>query len=247
MGSAIDPTPNGPRKRRTGDVDTDDDDNVDVKRPAAEAHSLNDLMSRDPSACLDRPLEWKEHHLRLLNCAFVHAVDTSGSGGSDQQMVGSGSVTAAGSTANARVIAIWDILQTHAFHKISIDPCIFFGNWKTCLPVNGIFAASFVPGAPVSVAVVDLNSLDQYHSDTDHRSLSAVCLQSKTPNSLHSHTKAYDPFIAAVLIGLAQGQWHTIITHCQEGNLPWTRLPSFSVSPCIKRTPLCGSKVHLQT
>jgi hypothetical protein len=83
---------------------------------------------------------------------------------------------------------------------------------------------------------VDLNSLDQYHSDTDHRSLSAVCLQSKTPNSLHSHTKAYDPFIAAVLIGLAQWQWHTILTHCQEGNLPWTRLPNFSVSPCIKRT-----------
>jgi hypothetical protein len=115
MGTAIDPTSNGSRKRRTGDVDTDDDDNVDVKKPAADAHSLNDLMRRDPSARLDRPLEWKEHHLRLLNCAFVHAVDSSGA---DQQMVGSGSVAAAGSTAHARVMAIGNILQTHAFHKV---------------------------------------------------------------------------------------------------------------------------------
>jgi hypothetical protein len=138
-----------------------------------------------------------------------------------------------------------------------------FDKHVSLLPTDGMFAASPARGAFVSVAVLDLDTLaerrnasvaasasssgfgsgtartsaDHDHDDHDDRpNVPAMRLQRKRQDRLRPPKVTQDPFIAALLIGLAQGQLQTMQNWREPSYFPLppghvrSRVPNFPVS-----------------
>jgi hypothetical protein len=140
----------------------------------------------------------------------------------------------------------------HLFFPLcSIDAYFVFDKHVSLLPTDGMFAASPARGAFVSVAVLDLDMLAERRntsvaasasssgtrrSDDDRPNVPAMRLQRKRQDMLRPHKMTQDPFIAALLIGLAQGQLHTMQNWREPSCFPLppghvrSRVPNFPVS-----------------
>ncbi|KAK1749576.1 hypothetical protein QBC47DRAFT_395580 [Echria macrotheca] len=201
-----------------------------VDARTSEPSSINCILRENNRVRLFvYPLQWTSKHLLLLGCKFLRKTvrgesRTRNTGGhTPDNACASDSITSSiddirhAYSSELKASLIGCLLQTHGIHSSSCDLSFRFGQRVVdTLPTDGLFSCSPSSSDPPTLAYLDLGTTAQRRNrrivPRTKPNPPMARLQQIHTRRLRPKKETEDPYIAAVLIAMAQG-WHHIEDH----------------------------------